>query len=38
MLIAKAKAEQQRQIEQNLYRLLEKKRALRDTVNYEDEP
>lgn len=37
VLIAKAKAEQQRQVESNLYRLLAKTHALREIVNYEDD-
>lgn len=37
VLIAKAKAEQQRQVESNLFRLLAKTKALRDVVNYEDD-
>lgn len=37
VLIAKAKAEQQRQVESNLYRLLLKTNALKETVNFEDD-
>jgi hypothetical protein len=37
VLIAKAKAEQQRQVESNLYRLLSKTNSLREVVNFDED-
>lgn len=36
-MLAKARAEQQRQIEQNLFKLLAKTNSLKDTINYEED-